>query len=692
MTRLSVLICAIACIVAVGLYVGCSEEDPAEVVSRPSTPEGAVDLNPGEMATYHTGGAVSTGGHSVEYRFDLNADAMNRYTPWNATDTVAVSWPDTARYVVKAQARCATHTDVLSEWSAGLTVGVGMEVVSMPVVLVARSAPWPELPDSFCTAGAISTKGHPTEYQFEFSDGFVAPWDATLCMGHTWSVSGDQTVTVRARCAIHTDAVSGDGVLMIPLTPPEMRFATHIDGVSRPYPPGGLPVPADTVGMFKPFSISYHGMSLNAPIAGYEFTYRAFSGPPVWNTDLADTLHSFNTGTEPFPSGIARFSGRCLDEANAQSLIAMAEVVVNFDPDTRIFGVRNHYRVDGKTTTRDIDFADAIPDTVPYNSWTTIHYLGEDDPRDGQTCAPPAINPDRCIDFQVAYERTSTRVPGATAHSGWLPRSGGHDTDALSTTDSNSMNMGSLEYDVFARSIDEQARPDGTPPGVHIVGNFDPTLDSLVVIDHFGAGVNLDGGAVDTLQWNFWKGASAGTDPLTGQPRSGWPYQAITDTVDFGDPDNPFIKRYVFRIRARGHDHPWEPSGSGVKSWRYLIYSDYGTPSEQFWPLGSAGNWWRNGISIDVLDDEVQVTFRYPGPFSASPDPNGDTVFANLPGYMNKDLTLVIRGRDTAVDEPEFSQYVFLNGEQSLINQYPASALGRWTEERVATFYLQFIR
>jgi hypothetical protein len=690
MTRLALLIVVIAC-----LCVGC-DEDPGEVVSRPTTPQGDIDLNPAEEATFRTGGAASSGGHPVEYRFDLDADAMNRYTPWSRVDTVSASWPDTARYVVKAQARCASHTNVLSEWSAGHVLGVGVEIVSTPDVRVARSAPWPALPDSFCTGGATSSKGHPVEYQFEFSDGAISPWDTLKCMPHTWSVSGDQTVFVRARCVIHPDAVSDPaGELMIPLTPPEIRFATHIDGVSKPYPPGGLPVPADTVGMFRPFAISYHGVSPHGPIAGYEFARGAFSGPPTWNRDIGDTLRSFsNTGTEAFPSGIARFLGRCIDEANAQSQVATAEVVVNFDPDTRFVAVWNNYKVGNTVFTRDIDFADGIPDTVPYKSWLTIFYAGNDDPRDSLLCEPPPINPDRCIDFQVAYERASARVPGSSARSGWLPRVGSHDTDAFSATDSNTANIGSLEYDFFARSIDENGRPDGTAPQIHIVGNFDPVLDSLVVEDHFGTGVGLEGGAVDTLRWNFWKGTSAGINPVSGLPRNGWPYQSITDTVDFGDPELPYIKRYSFRIRARGHDHPREPDGSGVKSWRYMVYSDYGRPTQQFWPLAGAGESWRNGVSIDILDDKVEVTFRYPGLAHPQlpPDPNGDTVFANLPGYFNKDLTIVIKGRDTAVDEPNFSQYVYLNGVRTLVNQFPSASLGRWTEERVATFHLQFKR
>ena len=676
---------------------GCEEDKgPAEVVSRPDTPQGEIDRNPGEEGTYWTAGSVSTQDHRIEYRYDLDASAAHRYTAWSAAETVMVSWPDTARYVVRAQARCTDHNDIISEWSPGLTVGVGVEIISTPVVLVAEPAAWPALPYSFCTPGATSNKMHPVEYQFEFSDGATTPWDSmTTCVFHTWTLTGDQTVSARARCRIHTDAVSADGTIGVPLPPPGIRFATHIDGVSKPYPPGGLPVPADTVGMFAPFSISYHGISPNAPIAAYEFARGAFSGPPVWNTDTGDTMRDFsNAGAEVFPSGVARFVTRCLDQANAQSQIATAEVVVNFDPDTKLQRVLNNYSVGGVVQTREIDFTDAEPDTVPYGSWLFIQYSGTDDPRDLLRCDPPAINPDRCIDFQIAYRRESERILGTVAHSGWLPRSDGHDTDPNSTIDSNSVNMGSLEYDLFVRSVDENGRPDGTRPEFHIVGNFDPTLDSLLAIDHFGNDVVLDGGGpVDTLRWNFFKGTSAGIDPLGGQPRSGWPYQAATDTIDFGDTELPYIKRYKFRIRARGHDHPMETNGSGVKSWEYFIYTDYGLPTEQFWPLARAGNW-ANSVSINVLDDEVEVTFRYPGLAHPTlpPDPNGDTVFANLPGYFNEDLTLVMRGRDTAVDEPVFSQYVYLNGVRTLINQYPAASLGRWTEERIATFHLEFER
>lgn len=687
------LFLALGILLALGSIVGC-DDSTLEAVSKPATPQGPMDLNPGETGTFSTGGAVSTEGHAVQYRFDLDAGGAHRYTAWADSDSVTVSWPDTARYDVRAQARCAAHTDVVSDWSGSLMVGVGMEAISTPEILVARSVPWPQLPDSFCTTGAISAKGHPLDYHFEFSDGTDAPWDSATCVSHTWSAGGDQMVFVRARCRIHPDALSQAATLEVPLTPPQMRFATHIDGVSHPYPTEEPIVPPDTVGMFKPFAISYHGLSLYGAIAGYEFRVGAYPGPPVWNPDTSDTLRSFtNTGAEAFDSGVTRFYAQCIDVANAQSLVEKVEVVVNFDPDTRFLQVWNTYKSGGSTFRRDIDFNDAIPDTVPFRSWLTIRYQGDDDPRDTRTCVP-ADPGERCVGFQIAYRRDSDRIPGAFAHSGWLPRGSVQDTDPLAPIDSNTANIGSVEYDWLARTVDEYGRADGTPPSVHIVGNYDPEMDSLLAIDHFENEVNLDGtGPVDTLTWNFWKGAAAGIDPLTNQPRHEWPYQAVTDTIDFSDPELPYIKRFQFRIRARGHDHPSELDGSGVKAWEYYIYTDYGQPTEQFWPLGGAG-YWIDGVSVNVLDDVIDITFRYPGLSHPTlpPDPTGDTVFANLPGWINRDLTLVVRGRDTATNEPAFSQWVHLNGEPVLINQYPTGILGRWTEQRVATFHLKFTR
>jgi hypothetical protein len=227
------------------------------------------------------------------------------------------------------------------------------------------------------------------------------------------------------------------------------------------------------------------------------------------------------------------------------------------------------------------------------------------------------------------------------------------------------VNIGSSEYDLFVRAVDENFLSDQTPARVSIIGNFDPVLDDVSVEDHFGDLLNL--AVHDTLTWNFWRG-------------KGWPYDSLLDTVDVFSPGYPFYKTFGMRVRARGHDHPLDPDGSGVHAWRYLFFDDLGN----FWPLGRSGSTWYDAAELNALDEDVEVTLRYH-------DPAGDTVFADLPGYLNRDLTLMVTGRDTAVDH-EFEQFAFLNGERTLVNAYPDGELGRWTEERAVTFHLRLVR
>ncbi|HEX5132044.1 MAG TPA: hypothetical protein VFX92_06115 [Candidatus Krumholzibacteria bacterium] len=472
---------------------------------------------------------------------------------------------------------------------------------------------------------------------------------------------------------------------------PEMRFVTYIDGVAHPYSSDRTP-PADTVGMFKPFQISYHGITRNGNIQAYEFfplsSTIVLPGANIWSEDLTDTLRSFpNTGVDALPAGSFRFAARCLDEANAQSQVdagqfrrGVCQVVVNFDPDTRITEVFNTYFRNNQEFTTPINFTDGVPDTVPFRSWVNYRYNAWDDNRDVRLCSP--TDPDKCIDFQVKYVRDSNRVPGAREDSGWLPRNGRHDSDANSATDSNTVNIGSLEYEWYARGIDENGTPDGTPPLFKIVGNYDPILDSMAMRDHFNQPLNL--ATVDTLTWNFYKGI-------------GWPYNAETDTFDTGT--GKYTKKFGWSINATGHDDPRDPIGSAVQSWRYYVYTNYnaGTNTGTFWALGRAGNSWFPGPSVNFMTDTFQLTVRYN-------DPDGDDLFANQPGYFNNLVTIVMYGRDTRSISGDFEQNVYLNevpsgavagsgpSKKNLINAFPTGELGRWTPRKVVQFYLKFER
>lgn len=458
-----------------------------------------------------------------------------------------------------------------------------------------------------------------------------------------------------------------------------------------PYPYRPLDVPQDTVGMFRPFQVSYHGSTNNGLVRAYRWrplsTSLVLPGADIWTDDLSDTMRVFtNTKPDTLPASVFRLAAQCRDDAGAESPVAagsfsegVAQVVVNFDPDTRIHNVENTFNLNGVPTQRTINFRDSQPDTVSYLSWIRIDYSGWDDQRDIRRCPPPSVNPDRCIEFQFRYKRISSRVRGSIEDSGWLPNvEPFQNTDPNSATDSNSVNIGSLEYEFFVRSIDENGTPDGSEnqlvggvevpqSKIDIVGNFDPTLDNVAILDNGGNPINIDGPGIDTLTWN-WDDEPA---TLVQVPGGGFKWG----------------RTFRWTIQAAGHDHPWDPLDSGVKSWRYFIYYDYGLPTQKFYPFARAGETWVDGASLNILNDQFVLQITYP-----LTDTNGDTVFENLPVYMDKVLTVFLRGRDTSTTEDEFEQVVFLNGEPETVNQFPAASFGRWTEERQFAFYFRLVR
>jgi hypothetical protein len=292
-----------------------------------------------------------------------------------------------------------------------------------------------------------------------------------------------------------------------------------------------------------------------------------------------------------------------------------------------------------------------VPDTVPLGSWVTLFYKGWDSPFDSLFCLDP-IN--KCIRFQKSFYRYSARIPGAEAQSYHFPI-GGEDNNPFGTDDSTSMNIGSVEYEISVRSLDEHFRPDGTMDMVKLIGNFDPVLNECYLTSHLGQTV----GHLDTLSWNWWRPANSDT---------------------FNEQTMMYEKTFYFTIEAEGHDHPMEPA-SGVKSWHYIFFDFQGGPV-RFARSGS----WVLGHELNALSDTMKVTFTYP-----LSDPAGDQVFANLPEWVNESYDLTLMGRDTEQGQ-YFKQYMFFDGQKQLINEYDISSLGRWTEERTIHFHFKMVR
>lgn len=474
---------------------------------------------------------------------------------------------------------------------------------------------------------------------------------------------------------------------------PEVRFVVYPDGVTpNPYPDPPPATPADTVGMFRPFAISYHGITTNGTLRGYKYFPLSATiivpGQDIWTEDLSDTLRTFpNTGAELLPAGVFKFAAQCIDDANAESPVdagqlkeGVAQVVVNFDPDTWITDVVNTYFRNSSAIVEGVNFTDAIADTVPLNSWVYYQYNSLDDTRDGWLCS--LTDADKCIDFQIKYQIASART-NYTEDSGWLPRNGRHDSDANAATDSNSVSIGSLEYDWFVRGIDENAAADGTPPSFHVVGNFDPVLDGVAMADHFGNPINL--AAVDTLRWDFFK-------PV------GWPN---ADTLAAEGTGYAYEKHFAWTITATGHDHPKDPPTSSVQSWRYFAFTNYtpgagqdpgsGTP----WTFGRSGASWFPSSALNAMSDRFELVVRYN-------DPSGADLIPRLPAYFNKAISMALYGRDTRpTGGGEYSQFVFWDAVppnqaagsgvsvEFTINTFASAPLGRWTPKRVWSFFLK---
>lgn len=95
-----------------------------ESISVPDAPTGPTSSKTNQSLSYSTGGASSNLGHSLEYRFDWGDGSLSG---WSSSTSASYSWSTAGTYTVKTQARCATHTTVLSDWSAGLTVEITEE-------------------------------------------------------------------------------------------------------------------------------------------------------------------------------------------------------------------------------------------------------------------------------------------------------------------------------------------------------------------------------------------------------------------------------------------------------------------------------------------------------------------------------------------------------------------------------------
>jgi hypothetical protein len=103
----------------------------AETITVPSVPSGPSSGTTGVSYTFTTGGASSSLGHSVQYQFDWKGDATD-LSGWGSASQ-SKTWSTSGTYGVRARARCASDTSVISSWSNALTVTIGQGGISYTV-------------------------------------------------------------------------------------------------------------------------------------------------------------------------------------------------------------------------------------------------------------------------------------------------------------------------------------------------------------------------------------------------------------------------------------------------------------------------------------------------------------------------------------------------------------------------------
>lgn len=100
-----------------------------ETVSTPNIPSGPISGIVSKSNSYTAGGSSSNLGHLVEYQFDWKGDESD-LSVWGST-TQSKTWSVSGIYNVRARARCATDTSIVSNWSDFLSVGISVSDISV---------------------------------------------------------------------------------------------------------------------------------------------------------------------------------------------------------------------------------------------------------------------------------------------------------------------------------------------------------------------------------------------------------------------------------------------------------------------------------------------------------------------------------------------------------------------------------
>ena len=277
-----------------------------ETVSTPDTPTGSATGETGESLLFNATGSVSSEGHAVEYQFSWG-DGGDNSDFMNGTDA-AHSWAAAGTYDVTARARCVTHPEILSAWSAAFTVTItdpAVETVGTPDTPSGPATGETTETLAFTTSVVTSSLGHRVAYTFDWGDGT----DTTMGVNqanHLWPSAGTYEIKVMAYCALHPEIIS-------PWSPTtQVTITVPGETITPPQIPASI---ADVTGVGQEEWVTCYSTTSNLGHAlEYRFDLENDGTFTAWSTNRILYHTWLTTGTYTI-----RAQARCIEHPSAVS-------------------------------------------------------------------------------------------------------------------------------------------------------------------------------------------------------------------------------------------------------------------------------------------------------------------------------------------------------------------------------------
>ncbi len=291
-----------------------------ESITMNSNVNGPVDGPINRSLTFELSSpATSSEGHGIEYRFAFGDSDTSL---WAVELTASHTYTIAGTYSVKAQARCATHTDAMTEWPTTyfhwIDITDDPETVSIPQVTVGLQTTIGDSTYIELTKSS-SNYGDSLEYQIDYGDGTFSEWFPTEYnsyydrwemvpeyVHHTYTAVGSYEVRGQARCVEHPTVISGWSA------PTLWSTAEILEAVSMPATPTG-PI-TGIIGENMTFTTTGATSSEGHQLE-YQWSYR---GPENQYTDYTTSL----TDTKVFSLAgdyYVYILVRCVDHPDAQN-------------------------------------------------------------------------------------------------------------------------------------------------------------------------------------------------------------------------------------------------------------------------------------------------------------------------------------------------------------------------------------